>query len=102
MIQAMGGKLTDGDGNEIAKGGIALTDLADIDVSGLDPRMADVNVVIDGKETSGPSGMTILEAANEAGINIPTLCHRPDLTPDGNNRRTPHRSRPRRDAAQER
>jgi len=46
--------------------------------------MANVNVVIDGKETSGPSGITILEAANEAGINIPTLCHRPDLTPEGN------------------
>ena len=46
--------------------------------------MADINVVIDGKETSGPEVMTILEAANEAGINIPTLCHRPDLTPDGN------------------
>ena len=46
--------------------------------------MADVNLVIDGMEMSGPSGMTILEAANEAGINIPTLCHRPDLTPEGN------------------
>ena len=46
--------------------------------------MADINVVIDGEKVSGPSGMTILEAANEAGINIPTLCHRPDLTPDGN------------------
>ncbi|MBW1775060.1 MAG: (2Fe-2S)-binding protein [Deltaproteobacteria bacterium] len=46
--------------------------------------MADINIVIDGEKVSGPSGMTILEAANEAGINIPTLCHRPDLTPDGN------------------
>jgi len=46
--------------------------------------MADINVEIDGEKVSGPSGMTILEAANEAGINIPTLCHRPDLTPDGN------------------
>jgi len=46
--------------------------------------MADVTVVIDGKEVSGSSGMTVLEAANGAGINIPTLCHRPDLTPDGN------------------
>jgi glycerate 2-kinase len=46
MIQAMGGKLTDSDGNDIAKGGIALSDLTDIDVSGLDPRMADVNVVV--------------------------------------------------------
>ncbi len=46
--------------------------------------MADINVVINGKKMSGSSGMTILEATNEAGINIPTLCHRPDLTPDGN------------------
>jgi NADH dehydrogenase/NADH:ubiquinone oxidoreductase subunit G len=43
-----------------------------------------VKVVIDGKEMSGSDGMTILEAANEAGINIPTLCHRPDLSPEGN------------------
>jgi NADH dehydrogenase/NADH:ubiquinone oxidoreductase subunit G len=47
-------------------------------------KMADIRVVIDGKEVSGPSGTTILEAANEAGINIPTLCHRPELTPEGN------------------
>ena len=46
MIQAMGGKLTDADGQEIARGGIALSSLANIDVSGLDPRMADVNVVV--------------------------------------------------------
>lgn len=45
--------------------------------------MADVKIVIDGEKMSGPEGMTILEAANEAGINIPTLCHRPDLTPEG-------------------
>ena len=46
--------------------------------------MADLNIVIDGEKMSGPDGMTILEAANEAGINIPTLCHRPDLSPEGN------------------
>ncbi len=46
--------------------------------------MSDFKAILDGKEMSGPSGMTILEAANEADINIPTLCHRPDLTPDGN------------------
>ncbi len=46
--------------------------------------MADLNIVIDGEKMSGSDGMTILEAANEAGINIPTLCHRPDLTPEGN------------------
>jgi NADH dehydrogenase/NADH:ubiquinone oxidoreductase subunit G len=45
--------------------------------------MANVKIVIDGEKKSGPEGMTILEAANEAGINIPTLCHRPDLTPEG-------------------
>ncbi|MBW2204886.1 MAG: (2Fe-2S)-binding protein [Deltaproteobacteria bacterium] len=46
--------------------------------------MGDVKLIIDGTEVSGPSGMTILEAANEADINIPTLCHRPDLKPEGN------------------
>ena len=46
--------------------------------------MADINVVIDDEKVSGPEAMTILEAASEAGINIPTLCHSPDLTPDGN------------------
>ncbi|MBT4125721.1 MAG: glycerate kinase [Chloroflexi bacterium] len=46
MIQAMGGKLTDKNGDEIARGGIALSSLENIDVSGLDPRMAEVNVVV--------------------------------------------------------
>ena len=46
--------------------------------------MDDVKVVLDGTEVNAQEGMTILNAANEAGINIPTLCHRPDLTPDGN------------------
>lgn len=45
--------------------------------------MADVKITIDGEKMSGPEGMTILEAANEVDINIPTLCHRPDLTPEG-------------------
>ena len=46
MIQAMGGKLTDSNGKDIAPGGVALSDLAHIDISELDPRMADVNVVV--------------------------------------------------------
>ena len=46
MIQAMGGKLTDSNGKDLAPGGVALSDLAHIDISGLDPRMADVNVVV--------------------------------------------------------
>jgi len=46
MIQAMGGKLTDSDGEDLARGGIALADLANIDLTGLDPRMIDVNIVV--------------------------------------------------------
>jgi formate dehydrogenase alpha subunit len=46
--------------------------------------MAEVKIVIDGKELSVGEGTTILNAAEEAGIIIPTLCHRPDLTPEGN------------------
>jgi NADH:ubiquinone oxidoreductase subunit E/NAD-dependent dihydropyrimidine dehydrogenase PreA subunit len=45
--------------------------------------MADIKVVIDGKEITGQAGMTILEAAEKVGIHIPTLCHRPDLSPTG-------------------
>jgi NADH dehydrogenase/NADH:ubiquinone oxidoreductase subunit G len=46
--------------------------------------MGDVKLIIDGTEVSAQEGKTILEAAETAGINIPTLCHRPDLTPNGN------------------
>jgi NADH-quinone oxidoreductase E subunit len=45
--------------------------------------MADMRVMIDGKETTGHDGMTILEAAEKAGIHIPTLCHKPELRPTG-------------------
>jgi NADH dehydrogenase/NADH:ubiquinone oxidoreductase subunit G len=43
-----------------------------------------MELVIDGRTIEAQEGMTILGAAEEAGIKIPTLCHRPDLTPDGN------------------
>ncbi len=46
MVQAMGGSLTDSSGRELPRGGIALADLAKIDVSGLDSRMAGANVVV--------------------------------------------------------
>jgi len=39
-----------------------------------------VTLTINGKEVSAPEGSTILEAARMAGINIPTLCHHPDLS----------------------
>jgi len=45
--------------------------------------MGNLGVVIDDRETTGHEGATILEAAEKAGIHIPTLCHRPDLSPTG-------------------
>lgn len=42
-----------------------------------------INLTINGKELSGRPGMTILEVAGENGIDIPTLCHIPDLPPIG-------------------
>ena len=45
--------------------------------------MALVNVTIDDKQIAVQSGMTILNAAKEAGIDIPTLCDHPALEPIG-------------------
>ncbi|ACX51328.1 formate dehydrogenase, alpha subunit [Ammonifex degensii KC4] len=42
-----------------------------------------VTLVINGKEVTVPEGTTILEAARQAGIYIPTLCHDPELSPWG-------------------
>ena len=36
--------------------------------------MANVNIFIDGRDLSVPAGTTVLEAARENGIRIPTLC----------------------------
>jgi NADH dehydrogenase/NADH:ubiquinone oxidoreductase subunit G len=46
--------------------------------------MGKVNVTIDGIKTSNQKGTTILQAAKEAGIEIPTLCHEDGITPSGN------------------
>jgi len=46
--------------------------------------MEKVKVRIDGIEVSGRQGMTILEAAKEVGIEIPTLCYQEGITPSGN------------------
>jgi formate dehydrogenase alpha subunit len=40
-------------------------------------------LLIDGKPLDAAPGSTVLEAARAAGIEIPTLCHHPDLTPAG-------------------
>lgn len=45
--------------------------------------MVEVTVTIDGSPVSGREGMTILELAQEIGIDIPTLCYISDLPPTG-------------------
>lgn len=42
-----------------------------------------VSLTIDNREISVPAGTTILEAAQRAGIDIPTLCHHKRLPPIG-------------------
>jgi hypothetical protein len=43
----------------------------------------DININIDGNDVTVPEGTTVLEAAREAGIYVPTLCNHPDLPPYG-------------------
>ncbi|MGD0486358.1 MAG: NAD(P)H-dependent oxidoreductase subunit E [Syntrophorhabdales bacterium] len=43
-----------------------------------------ITLTIDGTKVSGPPGMTILEAAEKVGIEIPRLCFEADITPSGN------------------
>ncbi|MFC1932416.1 formate dehydrogenase subunit alpha [Chloroflexota bacterium] len=45
--------------------------------------MEAITITLDGVEVSGYSGMTILDLARESGVDIPTLCHDPYLTPIG-------------------
>lgn len=45
--------------------------------------MSEIILEIDGKEVKARDGMTVLEAANQAGIKIPTLCHHKKLEPYG-------------------
>jgi formate dehydrogenase alpha subunit len=42
-----------------------------------------ITITLDGVEVSGYSGMTILDLAQESGVNIPTLCHDHYLAPTG-------------------
>ncbi len=42
-----------------------------------------ITITLDGREVSGYPGMTILELAKESGIDIPTLCHDPQLSSVG-------------------
>ncbi|MBW2051852.1 MAG: molybdopterin-dependent oxidoreductase [Deltaproteobacteria bacterium] len=45
--------------------------------------MEDINLSIDGKTVICPPGASVLEAAEENGIKIPTLCHHSGLEPFG-------------------
>ena len=45
--------------------------------------MEEIRLTIDGQEVKARPGMTVLEAAQSAGIYIPTLCADPDLKPYG-------------------
>ena len=42
-----------------------------------------MKIVLNGEEVSAGEGMTILRAAEAQGVDIPTLCDSPDLTPAG-------------------
>jgi predicted molibdopterin-dependent oxidoreductase YjgC len=43
----------------------------------------EINIVINGQPVKANSGQTVLEAAEAAGVYIPTLCHHPLLSPSG-------------------
>lgn len=45
--------------------------------------MSDVTLIIDRKKVVAREGMTLVEAAKSAGIDIPTLCHDERLKPAG-------------------
>ena len=51
---------------------------------GVKREMSMVHFVINGREVKASEGTTILDAAKGAGVEIPTLCHSPDLKPEGN------------------
>jgi NADH dehydrogenase/NADH:ubiquinone oxidoreductase subunit G len=45
--------------------------------------MSTIHLEIDGNTVEASEGMTVLEAASQAGISIPTLCHHEKLEPFG-------------------
>ncbi|MDY6854533.1 MAG: molybdopterin-dependent oxidoreductase [Thermodesulfobacteriota bacterium] len=45
--------------------------------------MENITLIIDGKNVSCQKGVTLLKAADDYGIEIPTLCYHPDLKPAG-------------------
>ncbi|MEW6388328.1 MAG: 2Fe-2S iron-sulfur cluster-binding protein [Thermodesulfobacteriota bacterium] len=45
--------------------------------------MTEVGLLINGIFIKVPSGQSVLQAAQGLGVDIPTLCHHPDLAPEG-------------------
>lgn len=45
--------------------------------------MSGLSITINGQAVTAEPGMTVLQAAQSAGLRIPTLCHHPDLPPMG-------------------
>ena len=45
--------------------------------------MSEINLQIDGKAVKATEEMTVLQAAQQAGVHIPTLCHHEKLEPFG-------------------
>src|SRR6266545_2512658 len=45
--------------------------------------MSEISLQIDGKDIAARADMTILEAAQSAGVSIPTVCHHEKLKPFG-------------------
>lgn len=45
--------------------------------------MEQVTITIDGRQVKAPKTATVLEAAQLAGVAIPTLCYHPELRPEG-------------------
>ena len=45
--------------------------------------MSSIAITINGQRVTARPGQTILQAAQAAGIDIPTLCHHPALAPSG-------------------
>jgi bidirectional [NiFe] hydrogenase diaphorase subunit len=52
-------------------------------MTGEHEKLSEIIIQIDGKEVKAAAGMTVLEAAQSAGIFIPTLCYHEKLEPHG-------------------
>ena len=59
MLSALGARFLDGDGEPVPPGGGGLAELASADLSGLDPRLADVELILASdvdNPLTGPTG----------------------------------------------